>query len=266
MSDPLPSPGTSRTDRSSRADAAARAVNGRPRKADRGDAVATIEEASPPGGQAIRFRDRGDAGRRLASLLEAHRSEEPVILAMPRGGVPVAAEVARALEAPLDLAVVRKVGAPRNPEFAIGAVAENGIRLISERAARALRLGPGRLEALVEAAEADLGECVRRYREGRPPLDLTGRTAILVDDGLATGRSAHAALLSLRARGAERLILAVPVAAPESVRELAPLAEEIVCVEQPRDMWAVGYWYADFAPVSDADVAAALDRAGAAGG
>lgn len=266
MSDRRPSAGTSRTDRSSRPGAAAPAEEGRPRELDRSGAVATIEDASPPGGQAIRFRDRADAGRRLASLLEAHRSDEPVILAMPRGGVPVAAEVARALGAPLDLAVVRKVGAPRNPEFAVGAVAENGIRLISERAARALRLGPARLAALLEAAEADLGDCVRRYREGRPPLEVTGRTAILVDDGLATGRSAHAALLSLRARGAERLILAVPVAAPESVLELAPLAEEIVCVEQPRDMWAVGHWYEDFAPASDADVAAALARAGAAGG
>jgi putative phosphoribosyl transferase len=223
-------------------------------------AVTTV--ADPPlSAPAIRFRDRRDAGRQLAALLEPYRSEQPVIVAMPRGGVPVAAEVAGALGAPLDIAVVRKIGAPQNPEFAIGAVGENAVRLVSERATRALGLTEADVNALIARAEDELADYVHRYRGRRPAIDVAGRTVILVDDGLATGRSAHAALLSLRARGAAQLILAVPVAAAESARALASLVEAIVCVEQPGELWAVGYWYEDFAPTSDAEVAAALDQA-----
>jgi putative phosphoribosyl transferase len=224
-------------------------------------AVTAVEDPpllSPP---VIRFRDRRDAGRQLAALLEPYRSEQPVIVAMPRGGVPVAAEVGRALDAPLDVAVVRKIGAPQNPEFAIGAVGENGVRLLSETAARALGLTDADVMVLSDRAEQELADYVHRYRGRRPAIDLAGRTVILIDDGLATGHSAHAALLSLRARGAARLILAVPVAAAESVRALANLVDGVVCVEQPEELWAVGYWYQDFAPTSDAEVAAALDEA-----
>jgi putative phosphoribosyl transferase len=224
-------------------------------------AVTAVEDPPLPSQPATRFRDRRDAGRRLAALLEPYSSEHPVIVAMPRGGVPVAAEVARALDAPLDVAVVRKIGAPQNPEFAIGAVAENAVRLLSEHTTRALGLTESEVNALIARAEAELADYVHRYRGRRPAIDLTGRTVILIDDGLATGHSAHAALLSLRARGAARLILAVPVAAAESVRTLASLLDDVVCVEQPEEMWAVGYWYQDFAPTSDAEVAAALDQA-----
>jgi putative phosphoribosyl transferase len=224
-------------------------------------AVTAVEDPPMLSAPAIRFRDRRDAGRQLAALLEPYCSERPVIVAMPRGGVPVAAEVARALDAPLDVAVVRKIGAPQNPEFAIGAVAENAVRLLSEQATRALGLTDAEVNVLVAQAEGELADYVHRYRGQRPAIDLAGRTVILIDDGLATGRSAHAALLSLRARGAARLILAVPVAAAESVRALASLVNEIVCVEQPEEMWAVGYWYEDFAPTSDAEVVAALDQA-----
>jgi putative phosphoribosyl transferase len=209
---------------------------------------------------ARRFKNRHDAGRRLAARLERFRAERPVIVGMPRGGVPVAAEVASALDAPLDVAIVRKVGAPQNQEFAIGAVAEGGVRLLSGEAMRALRLTQRDVQALFAGAEDELAGYVRRYRGSREPAPIEGRTVILVDDGLATGRSAAAALQSLRGRGAERLILAVPVAAGESARALGGLAGEVVAVETPEELWAVGYWYEEFAPTSDEEVLEALGQ------
>jgi putative phosphoribosyl transferase len=210
------------------------------------------------------FRDRHDAGRRLAALLEPFRDEQPVVVGIPRGGVPVAAEVARALGAPLDVAVVRKIGAPQNPEYAIGALAENRVHVLSEEAVRALGLSEAELQALIARTERELGERLRRYRGAYEPIELKGRTVILVDDGLATGSSALAALGSLRERGAARVILAVPVAAHESVNALRDYADDVVCVEMPDDLWAVGYWYEDFHPTTDEEVTALLrenDRA-----
>ncbi|HWG09288.1 MAG TPA: phosphoribosyltransferase family protein [Solirubrobacteraceae bacterium] len=221
-------------------------------------AVETAEERSWTGAPVRVFEDRHDAGRRLALVLERFRTEQPVVLAMPRGGVPVAVEVARALDAPLDVAVVRKVGAPRNAEYAIGAVAEGGVRLVGGAATRALGLSQQQVQALFARAEQDLTSRVNRYRGTREPIQLEGRTAILVDDGLATGRSAAAALQSLRRRGAARLILAVPVAARESLRALAEIADEVVAVEAPAELWAVGYWYEQFAPTTDREVREAL--------
>ena len=207
------------------------------------------------------FRDRRDAGRRLATLLERYREEDPVIVAMPRGGVPVAAEIAGALQAPLDIVVVRKIGAPRNPEFALGAVAEGDVRVISERALRTAGVGAERLDALTESSEHELAVRTRRYRGTRAPLPLAGRTTILVDDGLATGRSARAAIASLRRRGAARVILAIPVAAPRSAQELAADADAVVALELPPELWAVGTWYEDFTPVTDEEVAELLAAA-----
>ncbi len=204
------------------------------------------------------FRDRRDAGRRLAAMLEHARGEHPVVVGIPRGGVPVAAEVARALGAPLDVAVVRKIGAPRNPEYAIGALAEGGVHVLSEQAVHALRLTEDERAALVTRVEGELEQRLRRYRGDRTPIELTGRTVILVDDGLATGRSALAAVRSLRRRGAARVIVAVPVAARQSTQSLSDEADEVVCVEMPPDLWAVGYWYADFSPTTDAEVVALL--------
>ena len=205
------------------------------------------------------FRDRVDAGERLAALLARFRGERPPIVAgMARGGVPVAAEVARALDAPLDIVVVRKIGAPRNPEFALGALAEGSAHVLSYETARSLGLSDADVQMLIADTERELSERTRRYRGGREPLDVTGRTVILVDDGLATGRSAQAAIQALRNRGAARVILAVPVAAPESVEALRGAADEIVCVEMPEDLWAVGYWYEDFRPTSDEEVASLL--------
>lgn len=210
--------------------------------------------------RSARFRDRRDAGRRLAASLEHLRGERPVIVGIPRGGVPVAAEVASALQAPLDVTVVRKVGAPQNPEYAIGALAEGGVRVFSDAAVRAVRLSDRELDALAMHAERELSRRLARYRGARAPLALRGRTAILIDDGLATGRSALAAVRSLRGRGAARVILAVPVAAPESVRLLRGDADAVVCVHEPEDLWAVGYWYEDFLPTTEEEVIAWLDR------
>ncbi len=204
------------------------------------------------------FRDRRDAGRRLAALLEQSRREHPVVVGIPRGGVPVAAEVARSLGAPLDVAVVRKLGAPGNPEYAIGALAEGGVRVLSEDAVRALGLTDSQRDTLIARVEGELEERLRRYRGSRAPIELTGRTVILVDDGLATGRSARAAMRSLRKRGAARVILAVPVAARQSAHSLSEEADEVVCAELPTDLWAVGYWYRDFSPTTDAEVTALL--------
>ncbi len=221
-------------------------------------AVTSIEDPPALAPGALGFEDRHDAGRRLAALLEPFRGEQPVVVGIPRGGIPVAAEVACALGAPLDVAVVRKVGAPRNPEYAIGALAEGGAHVLSAEAVRALGLSDVELQALVARVEGELGERLRRYRGAREPVELVGRTAILVDDGLATGRSALAAIESLRARGAARVILAVPVAAPASARALRDHADEVLCVEMPADLWAVGYWYRDFRPTTDDEVAALL--------
>lgn len=191
-------------------------------------------------------------------MLERYRGERPVVVGIPRGGVPVAAEVARALGAPLDIAVVRKIGAPRNPEYAIGAVAEGGVRLFSEKAVSALDIPHAELRSLIADTERELDRRLRDYRGTREQIELAGRTAILVDDGLATGSTAVAALRSLRERGAKRVILAVPVAARSSTRALLGEADEVVSVETPQDMYAVGYWYEDFQPTTDEEVKALL--------
>jgi putative phosphoribosyl transferase len=224
----------------------------------RAGAVTSLEDPPTFVPSAVRFRDRHDAGRRLAALVEPFRKERPVVIGIPRGGVPVAAEVARALDAPLDITVVRKIGAPQNPEYAIGALAEGGVYVLSEEAVRALELSETDLRALIARGARELGERLRRYRGAREPVRLEGRTVILIDDGLATGSSALAALGSLRERGARRLILAVPVAAPASMQALRDYADEVVYIEMPEDLWAVGYWYEDFRPTTDDEVTALL--------
>lgn len=224
-------------------------------------AVAALRDPPMTAPSTVRFRDRHDAGRRLATLLGPLREERPIVVGIPRGGLPVAAEVAGALHAPLDVVVVHKIGAPQNPEFALGALAEGGVRVLSERTARSIGLSEDDRTALLARAQRELEEKVRRYRGAREPIVLSGRIAILVDDGLATGRSALAAVRSLRRRGAARVILAVPVAAPESVNRLRQEADEVVSVETPVGMWAVGLWYEDFRPTTDEEVAALLASA-----
>ncbi|GAA1693467.1 hypothetical protein GCM10009792_11910 [Microcella alkalica] len=207
------------------------------------------------------FRDRLDAGAELADELLRIRLDRPVVLALPRGGVPVAAVVARALGAPLDLVVVRKLGSPDQPEYAMGAIAEGGVRVLDASTIRLLAVSDADIAAVESAERAELARRVERYRRGRPPLDLTGREAVVVDDGLATGATARAACLSARARGAARVVLAVPCA-PADVADRVPEADEVVCPVRAAAFFAVGQFYACFDQVDDADVLRALDEAG----
>lgn len=188
----------------------------------------------------------------LAERLAEHPLTEPVVLGLPRGGVPVAAEIAQALAAPLDVLVVRKLGFPGHEEFAMGAVGEGGARVLDQRVAAGVsRRDLERIEAR-EAAEVE--ERVARFREGRPAIDLQGRTAVIVDDGVATGATARAACAIARARDAAAIVLAVPVAAPDSLAGLADAADEIVCLYAPAGFMAVGMHYVDFRQVEDAEV------------
>jgi putative phosphoribosyl transferase len=201
-----------------------------------------------------RFVDRRAAGRELAERLRPLAAEDPVVFGLARGGMPVAYEVARALDATLDVIVVRKIGAPGNAELGIGAVAEGDVLVLDQDAVRDLLVSPEELEVGVGRARAEVRARVGRYRHGRPPRDIRGRTAIVVDDGLATGGTARAALRSLRARGARRVVLALPVAAPDRLRSLRDEADQVVCLLEPERIWAVGLWYDHFEPTSDAEI------------
>jgi predicted phosphoribosyltransferase len=208
--------------------------------------------------QPLRFRDREEAGRELASRLARYADSSPVVLALPRGGVPVGAPVARALAAPLEVFVARKVGAPNQPELGIGAVAEGGVRVRDDDALRALEIDDDIFARLAVVEETELRRRVLRYRGARPFPDLSGRTAILVDDGLATGVTALAALQALRRFVPALLVLAVPVAPPSTLRRLEPHADDLVCLLAPESFAAVGYWYQDFHSVSDEEVLSLL--------
>jgi predicted phosphoribosyltransferase len=202
-----------------------------------------------------RFRDRYEAGRRLAAALSAYAGRPNLlVLALPRGGVPVGYEVARALPAPLDVMLVRKLGVPGHEELAMGAIASGGIRVLSEDVVAAFNI-PDRVIATIAAnEEEELRRRERAYREDRPPVEVRGRTVILVDDGLATGASMRAAAEALRVQHPERLIVAVPVAPPETCASLRQLADDVVCALAPETFLAVGNWYDDFSQTSDEEV------------
>jgi predicted phosphoribosyltransferase/dienelactone hydrolase len=202
----------------------------------------------------MQFLDRREAGRRLAAQLAPLADEHPVVIALPRGGVPVAYEVAQALDAPLDILAVRKIGAPGNPEFGVGAIAEDGTSVLDPQLARRTGMTQRLLEDTVERESLELRRRVEMYRDGRQPLDVRGRTVIVVDDGLATGLTDLAAVRAARARGAARIVVAVPVGARESVALVGDEADEIVCHTIPHELLGVGRWYRDFAPVSDIEV------------
>lgn len=208
-----------------------------------------------------RFADRRDAGRRLARGLASLASERPTVIGLPRGGVPVALEIAAALNAPLEILAVRKLGAPENPELGIGAVAEDGIVVMDPATVTALGVGKRQLEGTLARETAELRRRVDLYRGGRPPLDLEGRTVIVVDDGLATGVTDAAALRAVRRKGPRKVILAVPVCSPEAASRLARDADEIVCLLQPAGFRGVGEWYRDFAQLTDGDVLSLLAQA-----
>lgn len=179
-----------------------------------------------------------------------------IVLGLVRGGVPVAEVVARRLGAPLDVLVVRKLGVPLVPELAFGALGPRGVQVRNESVAR--RLDPADIDRVVQQEDAELTRRERRYRTGRPPLDLTDRTAVIVDDGLATGATARAAVAVARRLGASRVVVAVPVCSPDAYEALAREADEVICPDRPADFGAVGQYYADFHEVSDDQVTAAL--------
>jgi putative phosphoribosyl transferase len=210
----------------------------------------------------MRFSDRRQAGQLLAKQLGAYSHQARVlVLALPRGGVPVACEVAAALDAPLDVLVVRKLGVPHHPEYAMGAIAAGGVRVMNPDAAY-LRLDPSEVEAVAVREQQELARRERLYRGARAPLSLRGHTVILVDDGLATGSTMRAAALSARQQGAERIVVAVPVAAPETAESLRSEGYEVICVATPAAFRAVGLWYDDFDQVSDDEVRTMLAEAG----
>jgi len=206
------------------------------------------------------FRDRVDAGRRLAARLAPLRGVDVVVLGLPRGGVPVAAEVARALDAPLDVILVRKLGVPVQPELAMGAIGEGGVRIANDDVVQAARITPDQWREVETRERAELERRAQRFRRGRSPVPLAGRTAVIVDDGVATGSTARAACRVARALGAERVVLAVPVAPCGSIEELQPSVDQIVCLEVPSDFRSVGDWYDDFSQTTDDEVVALLDR------
>ena len=205
------------------------------------------------------FADRREAGRLLADSLLPLAAENPVVVGLPRGGVPVAEEVAAALGAPLEIFAVRKLGAPHNPEYGIGAIAEDGTRVLDTEALAVLGIENGVLDAIVAREREELRRRVVAYRGDRMPLALRNRTVIVVDDGVATGVTDTAALRGIARQAPRRLILAVPVCAPDSLARLRAEADEVVCLAVPRRLQGVGQWYRDFSQVSDREVVAALE-------
>jgi len=207
------------------------------------------------------YRDRQDAGQQLADALGAYAAPDTVVVGLPRGGMPVAAEVARRLGAPLDVFVVRKLGVPYQPELAMGAIASGGVLVRNERV---LRLLPDAEASLAQVRQRELVVLAAReamYRGQRPALDLAGKRVIVVDDGVATGATMKAAVKALRKSGASSVIVAVPVGAPDTCRELEDEADALVCLQSPRLFSAVGEWYEDFGQTTDEEVGEILRSA-----
>jgi putative phosphoribosyl transferase len=210
--------------------------------------------AGPP------FEDRRDAGKKLAGSLIRHREGHPVVFALPRGGVPVGYEVARALGAPLDVLVARKLGAPDQPEFGIGAVAPGGVRVLNESAVRRLGIPEDYLDKITRQETAEVERRLRHFRGDLPEADVSGRTAVLVDDGLATGVTARAAVEALRLRGPERVVLAAPVCAAQTAALFRSEVDELVCLKCPPDLGAIGFWYRHFDQTPDEEVVRLLEK------
>ena len=208
------------------------------------------------------FQDRTEAGKRLAQKLKAYANRQDVmVLGLPRGGVPVAFEVAKALNAPLDVFLVRKLGVPGHEELAMGAIASGGVRILNKEVVKNLHVTE---EAIARVAAQEQRELERReyaYRGERPPLDVGEHTVILVDDGLATGATMHAAAIAIRQQNPKRIVAAVPVSAPETCDELQVEVDEIICAETPKPFLAVGLWYKEFSQTTDAEVRDLLQRA-----
>lgn len=223
--------------------------------------AARISERTSSGTDAKRFSDRREAGRELARALRGHLDEGTVVFALPRGGVPVGFEVSQALGLPLEPMLVRKIGAPRNAELAVGAIGPDGQVILDAEAIETLGCSRDELSATIRHEQAELSRRRRLYLGDRGELDLHDRTVVLVDDGVATGSTAVAAGRALRSRGAGRVVLAIPVGPRGTERELADEFDEIVCLRQPRLFGSVGTWYRDFEPTSDREVLALLGTA-----
>ena len=209
-----------------------------------------------------RFRNRAEAGRALAEQLGAYAGrKDAIVLALPRGGVPVAAEVARELRVPLDVFLVRKLGVPGREELAFGAIASGGARVLNRDVVATLGIDSETVETVVEREQAELERRAEAYRGTAEPPELRGRAVILVDDGLATGASMRAAVEAVRGLQPERVVVAVPAAAPQTCEELAAEVDEIVCLLTPEPFFAVGMWYADFSETTDDEVRALLEEA-----
>src|SRR5437660_6455575 len=209
-----------------------------------------------------RFRNRTDAGRRLAEKLAAYADRpDALVLALPRGGVPVGHEVARALGAPLDVFLVRKLGVPGYEELAMGAIATGGVRVLNDEIVRGLGISEHEIDAVVTRELHELARRVRLYRGDRPPPDVGGRTVILVDDGLATGATMRAAVAALRRQQPARIVVAVPTASPEMCEALRAEVDDVICAITPQPFQSVGLWYEDFSPTTDEEVRELLARA-----
>jgi putative phosphoribosyl transferase len=213
-------------------------------------------------GETMLFRNREEAGRRLAAALSERGDlgSHPLVLALPRGGVPVAAPVAEALDAPLDVLVVRKLGMPGHSELAMGAVAPGGVRVLNEEIVRSFAIDPSAIEQVAERELAELERRERLYRGGRPAPDVKDRVVVLIDDGLATGATMRVAIEALRSQGAGRIVVAVPVAAPDVCQVIDEQAESALCLETPEPFAAVGRWYLEFPQTSDEEVRELLER------
>jgi predicted phosphoribosyltransferase len=207
------------------------------------------------------FRDRREAGQRLADALRPYAPRDPVVLGLPRGGVPVAFEVARRLDAPLDVCIVRKLGAPGHEEFAMGAIASGGVELLSEHTVRSLGLTREQVAQVIGRERQELARRERAFRDGRPAVDVQGRTVILVDDGLATGASMQAAVMALRSRRPAAIVVAVPVASSTACADIRRIADVCVCLRTPEPFFGVGQWYANFGQTTDDEVRALLAAA-----
>lgn len=206
------------------------------------------------------FQNRGEAGKQLAAELFKYRTENPYVLAMPRGGVPIGYEIAEVLQAPLDVLVVRKIGLSGNKEFGIGAIAEGGVTVLDNTTTEVLGIDAVEIKDTVELEEKELQRRVKIYRSGLPPPDLAGKTAILVDDGMATGMTARAAIESAKKLKPQKIILAAPVCALDTTEGIRNLVDEVVCLATPAQFTAVALWYQEFTQISDEEVVELLNK------